>query len=346
MTWRHPIQAFKEQRRSKGVPTNMPTHPAESQTESTPKVAPEQTIDALPRELLWLLDAPLFIDELQVNAFYDAILKPDFEGASITLSNSITNQTTIGGSATVGANMPWLKAEGTVTGQHAQGKDSGRDTTYTPVSNAYRHLLALALHYAAVAGAGRRLAIPHLNRERQVDVEGDETLDDHWLNDDFIKDLPRALVFLDIPKGARFIPTALELTNGEVQIMAEALADKLSHKAKVYPKEYPGSKATEVQKDEYFGWFDNDKIWDDRIALKVLEDAVLEHRVAWVAFNVAVKSAGEVGRYLHLHIAARGQYDTGVFAYNFITRGFNYGVRIVGTLKSGPDMNVLAIFES
>jgi hypothetical protein len=38
-------------------------------------------------------------------------------------------------------------------------------------------------------------------------------------------------------------------------------------------------------------------------------------------------------------------YDTGTFAYNFIKRGYKHGIRLVGTLKSEPDMNVLAIYE-
>jgi hypothetical protein len=32
----------------------------------------------LPKEILWLLDAPMFIDEHQVEAFYDATLTPRF----------------------------------------------------------------------------------------------------------------------------------------------------------------------------------------------------------------------------------------------------------------------------
>ena len=48
---------------------------------------------------------------------------------------------------------------------------------------------------------------------------------------------------------------------------------------------------------------------------------------------------------MHLHIKPRGQYETGTFAYNFIIRAFEHGLRLVGTLKSEPDLNVLAIFE-
>jgi hypothetical protein len=48
---------------------------------------------------------------------------------------------------------------------------------------------------------------------------------------------------------------------------------------------------------------------------------------------------------LHLHVVARGDYDTDVFAYNIIRRGERYGLRIVGSLKSQPSLNVLAIYE-
>ena len=46
-----------------------------------------------------------------------------------------------------------------------------------------------------------------------------------------------------------------------------------------------------------------------------------------------------------LHVVARGDYDTGVFAYNLISRGLRDGLRIVGSLKSQPALNVLAIYD-
>jgi hypothetical protein len=49
------------------------------------------------------------------------------------------------------------------------------------------------------------------------------------------------------------------------------------------------------------------------------------------------------GEVLHLH--AHADYDTGVFAYNLIRRGERYGLRIVGSLKSQPALNVQAIYE-
>ena len=44
-------------------------------------------------------------------------------------------------------------------------------------------------------------------------------------------------------------------------------------------------------------------------------------------------------------MAGRGEFDTGVFAYNLIKRGWRRGLRIVGSLKSKPALNVLAIYE-
>jgi hypothetical protein len=41
----------------------------------------------------------------------------------------------------------------------------------------------------------------------------------------------------------------------------------------------------------------------------------------------------------------RRDYDTGIFAYNFIQGGERYGLRIVYRLKSQPALNVLAAYE-
>lgn len=61
----------------------------------------------------------------------------------------------------------------------------------------------------------------------------------------------------------------------------------------------------------------------------------------WIDYRL-VFTTGEV---LQLHVVAHGDYDTGVFAYNLIRRGERYGLRIVGSLKSQPALNVLAIYE-
>jgi hypothetical protein len=46
-----------------------------------------------------------------------------------------------------------------------------------------------------------------------------------------------------------------------------------------------------------------------------------------------------------MHVQGRGEFATGTFAYNLVKRGFRHGLRVVGTMKSEPGMNALAIFE-
>jgi hypothetical protein len=74
--------------------------------------------------------------------------------------------------------------------------------------------------------------------------------------------------------------------------------------------------------------------------MEAVETASQSGRLQWIDYRVPVGK-----EFLHLHIHGRGQYDTGTFAYNLVKRGFKYGLRIVGTMKSQPAMNVLAIFD-
>jgi len=77
-------------------------------------------------------------------------------------------------------------------------------------------------------------------------------------------------------------------------------------------------------------------------AVKVVEEAIgTGGRPRWIDYRMTF-STDEV---LHLHVDAHGDYDTGVFAYNLLRRGQRYGLRIVGSLKSQPALNVLAIYE-
>jgi hypothetical protein len=299
--------------------------------------ADERAPDELPSSIGWLLDAPLFIDDKQVEALYDAVLRPDFEGTSVTLSDSISATTTIGTGLTVGAAIPWLaKAEGTAKLEAADKRDEGRQASFRRVVNPYRHLLALALHYARQQP--ERLVLL-TDATGIVDGRGDD-LGTSWSGPEFIGKVPRALAMLELPPGAIFIPAALELKDGKVVVLYDQLAERLDASDPV--PEYPGSDATQDARDKYWEWFADN--FNDRHALQVVEAvAEDEKRIAWIAFRVPMN--GTKGPFLHLHISGRGEYDTGVFAYNLINRGKKHGMRLVGTLKTEPDLNVLAIFE-
>ena len=83
------------------------------------------------------------------------------------------------------------------------------------------------------------------------------------------------------------------------------------------------------------------------VAMKVLEAAGKDHngsRFEWIDFRMAWGEGGTPSP-LHLHVCPRGQYSMGTFAHAFVRRGQSNGVRILGTLKTGGDINVLAIYE-
>jgi hypothetical protein len=289
---------------------------------------------------MWLADAPLFIDEHRVDAFYDAVFRPDYGETTVTLSNSVTRETTVGGEFKLGALLPGIfaKIDTTLSGEHKRGRDRGQEVAYQPVSNAYRHLLALALHYATE------------KKERLVLARTPDPADgsgtpgnDVWLDPDssFIRQTPRAMILLELSEGCKLIPAAVELNDGTVKPLFEDLAKGFGKKASSKAPDYPGSHAPVAKRNEYWRWFAEN--FDDRIALDTVEDTVEGKKIQWIAFRVSY--GNDAGPFLHLTLAPRGNYDTGVFGYNFINRGTKHGLRIVGTLKSEPDIDVLAIFE-
>lgn len=294
-------------------------------------------MEQLPRQLLWLADAPLFIDEKQVEAFYDAVLRPDYEEIGKSISKSITKDSTFGGGLNVAAVLPWWpsKAGAEVSGSHTrhQGKEEG--STLARVVNPYRHLLALALQYSAEPKLKGRLVLA--DKDRCINVAG-ESVDIG--SEAFAQDVPRAIVMLELPSGTPLIPTALELMSGEVVRLYETLAARLQVPGKHSLPDYPTGPepAATAARKAYWDWFA--EFYEKRHVLEVVEEAVHGEPIAWIDFRVPV-----LDRYVHLHVAARGRYETGVFGYQMISRGFSHGLRIVGSLKCEPDINVLAVFE-
>src|SRR5690349_23677915 len=113
---------------------NLPPLETSPDPEDADEKPEEVGMTDLPPELLWLLDAPMFIDEKQVDAFYDAVVRPDYEGTSLTLSDTVTRSSTFGGGVTVGAALPWFaKGEAEVKAEHTRGRDRGQERTLRPV---------------------------------------------------------------------------------------------------------------------------------------------------------------------------------------------------------------------
>jgi hypothetical protein len=299
------------------------------------------------KSLAWLADAPMFIDALQVSSFYDAVVRPESEEKAITISLKGMKTTTYSGSATAGVEVslasvikkwfPFLDAKANLEGSAAAEMQRGEEQTDTvelkPISTPQRQLVQLALHYA--------VHIP--DRVKVVSLPGDAS----WYSPEFIAKTPRALLFLDLPPETVFLPTAAELGDGKVITFYSRMPEELRCKPTempVYPdatRENDEAKLNSERK-EYWKWFH--ARFEPKPIMQLVEETILQggSRVRWIDYRLPIADDGTT---LHLHVCGRAEYDTGVFAYNLVKRGHRHGVRIVGTLKSEPDMNVLAIYE-
>jgi len=288
----------------------------------------------VPKELLWLLDAPLFIDEVQIEAFYDAILRPELDQTALQLSRDVSNQIGGGIGFSFGALVPGLStsASGSTT------RTRGESADYRVVSNPYRHLLSVALHYHQnVRNRMKTVTYVKAGDTYQI-AEKDQPF---WYDPAFISDVPRALLFMDLPRGTKFIPAAAE-AGIEVHEVFKTIEKEFAERSKTTAPPYPGGAPEQAEARRiYWEWFS--RHFDETVAMRAVEAEVKGKPLNWIAYRVALPGVGEP--FLHLWVSARGRFDTGTFAYNFIKRGFKHGLRLVGTLKSEPDLNVLAVFE-
>jgi hypothetical protein len=298
------------------------------------------------RRLAWLADAPFFIDRQQVEAFYDAVIRPESKEKSITLSlkSLESHKTTLGGELEAEVSVAeWLtkilpfldasvKGKGSAGRETEREKEEGRTVEFEPISNPQRQLVQLTFHYL--------LHLP--TRFRIVSDPGDPS----WYTPAFIEALPRALVFIDFPPRTCYAPMALELSNGDVITTYEHLATAFSGPGGEKNPNPEPALGDQQGWDRYWRWFSEH--FHAHRATETVEKAAGEgkSRIRWIDYRVPLTVKGEyTNKTAHLHVCGRGDHDTGVFAYNLIQRGWRWGLRMVGTLKSAPDINVLAIFD-
>jgi hypothetical protein len=304
------------------------------------------------KRLWWLADAPLFIDEPLIASFYDAVVRPEFElqGKTIGAISEKTHELLVGGSAGGEIGLPAFlttvvpeakaKAEGTLERKSGGSSHSSHELEWKPVQTASRKLEELIAVYVANDRFHDRLlfmdcpnssiqTLPGATIQFESFAEGSDSF-------------PRALVFLEVKPGAQIIPTMCEFKEGGLAPLYEKLISKLWSDSKDKPQ-YPGASSANASGERNAYWNAISWRYDSRVAMEVLETAVEgKSRLDWIDFRLRLDEAGLT---LHLHISPRGAYSAGTFGYNFIRRGDRKGVRIVGALKRGPDLNVLAMFE-
>lgn len=301
------------------------------------------------RSLAWLADAPMFIDGEQVTALYNAVAKPEYENGTITVSlknlrsgkvegeGALETQIGVASWVKVKTIFPFLDAnvkgsvKATVGGE--LGKEEENQVELRPIETPQRQLVQLALHY-----------LTNLAHRTRIVTKPAET---DWLEATFVTTLPRGLVFVEFAPKTRFVPMAAELDNGKIATIYSDLVNSFVG-PKERPPQYPepayyvdqDEKLT-ADREEYWNFFE--KHFSSTLAMEAIESKVSQGGLLrWIDYRVPL---GPGMPCLHLHISGRGQYHTGTFAYQLVKPGFKHGLRIVGTMKSEPAMNLMAIFE-
>jgi len=307
----------------------------------------------MPNNFVWLADAPLFIDTDQVYRFYDAVVRPETAKGTTTLEITKENARQISGKLGLEAGIgltelgslltffPFLKPEVKASGEGTyEGNKSEQDTTTIelhPIQTPQRQLVLLALHY-------------YVNLRSRVFFV-DNPADEDWRSPQNISSVPRELVFLDLPgqeeavssnlAETKIIPTAAEFGDGKVVPLFNELVNKSGEAPPLYPEKALTLQSLRSKRRAYWRWFDEN--FSATQSMSVVEKASTEHgRIRWIDYRVPVTKDGDT---LHLHVVPAGNYDAGVLAYNFIKRGYKHGLRLVGTLRSEPSMNILAIYD-
>jgi hypothetical protein len=311
----------------------------------------------LPSELLWLADAPLFIDRRQVEAFYDAVVRPAFKTGKVVDTTGADVKVQVAGKATTEVKLSfssfWQQLatifpslEGKLGGELSGGRERvSREQVnieLVPIDTPERQLLLLTLHYIQLHQKG-------LDRFFIVQDPSNES----WRTTAFIKSVPRGLIYLELPGQAdavsplvptMLIPTAAEFDGAGEEAGVVELFTKMPgyDPQKPYPER--ASTPAELRELRRLYWHEFQKGFSATKAMIAVETAAKKARgrVRWIDYRLPITDQGDT---LHLHVVPAGDVDTGVFAYNLIKRGLKHGLRIVGTLKSEPDMNVLAIYE-
>ncbi|MDS0243723.1 MULTISPECIES: hypothetical protein [unclassified Haloferax] len=275
------------------------------------------------------------------------------------------------------------KLKGWIEGEHTKTGEEENSTRYRLTQTPQRQLAQISIQYylSDVGEGGDSEQHNYHYIENPADGTPDYREEDEesaeWLKSSSPSD-PRDLVVLELPGlndieddnrriPTKLVPTAAEFEDGTVVQLYQEFENHYE-KPPRYPERdkkwgsmgpyyehienHPlgeldrpaGEKIGDnvgIARDYYWKWFGGK--FNGKEATIIVEEACAEHGdIRWIDFRLPLN---ETGFTLHLHAQPREEYNTGTFAYNLIKRGYKHGLMLVGTVKSEPDMDVLAIYE-
>ena len=328
--------------------------------------APKSELDDfVGTNLGWLADAPLFIDGDRIEGFYNAVVQPTHEQEGVklqvtkTTSDRIKTNFGVTGELSLGSLgqlfaglLPSAKAsaEAKQESEGIQSEEEFNEIILRPITTPQTQLVQLTLHY--LINQPERLFV--LDDLSDPSRRSGSSSKGFWRSSDTISKVPRELVFLNLPSReearnhedvlpTKLIPITVEFDNGEVAFLYDRLKGDQEWPP-TYPedleeKKNPGELATERR--AY--WQEFERSFSPRRSMMAIEDAAKGRgRIRWITYRVPLTKEGDT---IHLSLSPAQKYDTGTFVYTLIRHGYEHGLRLVGTLRSEPSMNVLAIFE-
>lgn len=291
-------------------------------------------------KLWFVVDIPLFIDNQSVEKLYDALSRPEFTPVSKTTSETAQKTTEeateIGGGISAGL-PPFLKAKMNIK---LAGKDSEQDTSSTTVTQEANR--TPEMQFEKILGFyaqnyEKRIFWASATLDSIYDIRGKEYSWDDIANQ-IDNPAPRPLIIFDLAKGSKIIPMAGETVDSRLKEISKTYIGQLDRRDGM-----PRYGSDPEQSKKYWGALEES--FNSTIAMRSVESATKDGgRLDWIDYRLVSKVGNEVFP-VHLHLAPRGAYNTGTFAYQTVRRGYKHGLRVIGTLKQGMDVNVLAIYE-
>src|SRR5262249_37605844 len=156
---------------------------------------------------------------------------------------------------------------------------------------------SLALHYHKNVPERMRTATYVETGGTYQAVENDKPV---WYDPAFISADPRALLFIDLPPGTKFIPAAAEVASDDVYPLFDKIAEQFTSQSRTKAPRYPGG-APEYADDrrKYWEWFSEH--FNETTAMVAVEKAAKGKPLNWIAYRVALPGVGEP--FLHLWVA-------------------------------------------
>ena len=294
----------------------------------------------------FLVDAPMFTDNSLIDRFHDAVIRPESIVTAESDQRATKEETArkLGVTGQGKASVPFV-VDLALKGNFENRFKRGEEASYTrqlDIPRTPERLLEEIVAFYLANFPERVLRV--FPKERKVsDATGSEKTGTDTLDAVCDTPGPRPIVLIDAPPGTKIMPMAGEFVNGHLDVIYDDLVASLSTADEPLKKFSRGMS----EDDKAQRWGELVSKFDARVAMHVLEGAGRKHgevRFEWIDFRMPWGNVGNPSP-LHLHIVPAGRYSMGTFAHAFVRRADSNGVRIVGTLKTGGDINVLAMYE-